>query len=208
MDNYNDVLMEQLADKGDGFYAYIDDLDEAERLFESNLISSLQIIGKDVKVQVEFNPEVVERYRLIGYENRAVADDDFRDDSVDGGEIGVGLAVTALYEVKLNPEAEGKIATVDLRWLDPDTLHPSEILESIYTEELQHEFESTDIYFQRDVLVAEFAEILRESYWATPEDLHLVCEHLERISVYFEYDPEIRDLLTMVRSALYLMHGE
>jgi Ca-activated chloride channel family protein len=208
MDNYNDVLMEQLADKGDGFYAYIDDLDEAERLFESNLISSLQIIGKDVKVQVEFNPEVVERYRLIGYENRAIADEDFRDNSVDGGEIGVGLAVTALYEVKLFPEATGKIATVDLRWLDPDTLHPSEMLESINTEELQSDFESTDIYFQRDVLVAEFAEILRESYWATPSDLRLVCEHLERISAYFEYAPEIKDLLSMVRSAMYLMHGE
>ena len=76
MDNYNDTLMEQLADNGDGFYAYVDDMRESKRLFIDNLTSTLQTIAMDAKVQVDFNPEVVMRYRLVGFENRAVADDD------------------------------------------------------------------------------------------------------------------------------------
>ena len=74
MDNYNDTLMEQLADNGDGFYAYVDDMREAKRLFIDNLTSTLQTIALDAKVQVDFNPEVVMRYRLVGFENRAVAE--------------------------------------------------------------------------------------------------------------------------------------
>ena len=105
MDNYNDTLMEQLADNGDGFYAYVDDIDEAQRLFVDELTSTLQTIAMDAKVQVDFNPETVKRYRLVGFENRAIADDDFRDNTVDAGEIGAGHTVTALYEVKLYPEA-------------------------------------------------------------------------------------------------------
>ena len=90
MGNYNDVLMEQLADQGDGFYAYVDTITEAERLFVDRLPSTLQVIARDAKIQVEFNPDVVRSYRLIGYENRDIADEDFRDDEVDAGEIGIG----------------------------------------------------------------------------------------------------------------------
>ena len=121
MGNFNDVLMEQLADNGDGNYAYVDNLDEAQRLFVDNLTSTLQVIALDAKVQVDFNPDMVARYRLIGYENRAVADQDFRNDTVDAGEIGAGHTVTALYAVQLRPGAQGRIATVQLRWEDPDT---------------------------------------------------------------------------------------
>ena len=121
MDNYNDVLMEQLADNGDGFYAYVDDMREARRLFIEQITGTLQTIAMDAKVQVDFNPEVVMRYRLVGFENRAIADEDFRDNSVDAGEIGAGHSVTALYEIKLYPEAHGRIATVSMRWQDPDT---------------------------------------------------------------------------------------
>ena len=81
MDNYNDVLMEQLADNGNGFYAYMDDMREARRLFVDELTSTLQTIAMDAKVQVDFNPEVVKRYRLVGFENRAIADEDFRDNT-------------------------------------------------------------------------------------------------------------------------------
>src|SRR5512139_3553815 len=105
MDNYNDTLMEQLADNGDGMYAYIDDMEEARRLFVEKLTSTLQVIAMDAKVQVDFNPEVVMRYRLVGFENRAIADDDFRNNRVNAGEIGAGHSVTALYDVKLYPEA-------------------------------------------------------------------------------------------------------
>src|SRR4030095_15107399 len=92
MGNFNDVLMEQLADNGDGSYAYVDSLEEAQKLFVDDLTSTLQVIALDAKVQVDFNPDTVARYRLIGYENRAVADENFRNDSVDAGEIGAVIA--------------------------------------------------------------------------------------------------------------------
>ena len=104
MGNYNDVLLEQLADKGNGNYAYVDTLEQAHRVFVENLTGMLQVIAKDAKVQVDFNPAVVSRYRLIGYENRDVADQDFRNDTVDAGEVGAGHNVTALYEVKFKDE--------------------------------------------------------------------------------------------------------
>ena len=166
MDNYNDTLMEQLADNGDGFYAYIDDIDEAQRLFVDELTSTLQTIAMDAKVQVDFNPETVKRYRLVGFENRAIADDDFRDNTVDAGEIGAGHTVTALYEVKLYPEAHGRVATVNMRWEDPDTRAVTEISRDFDASEIAFDFRETDPYFQRAVVVAEYAEILKESYWA------------------------------------------
>ncbi len=101
MGNFNDVTMEQLADQGDGFYAYVDTEDEAERLFEDELTSTLLTIAKDAKIQVEFDADVVDSYRLIGFENRGVLDRDFRNDDVDAGELGAGHQVTAIYEVEL-----------------------------------------------------------------------------------------------------------
>jgi len=108
--------MEQLADSGNGNYAYVDSLAEAEKLFVDDLTSTLQAIALDAKVQVGFNSEVVAYYRLIGYENRDVADQDFRNDAVDAGEIGAGHSATALYAVMFRPNVEGRIATVQLRW--------------------------------------------------------------------------------------------
>ena len=97
--NLKDSRMEQLADKGDGNYAYIDNLLEARKVFVSELTSTLFTIAKDVKIQVEFNPARVRAYRLIGYENRLLATEDFSDDTKDAGELGAGHSVTALYEI-------------------------------------------------------------------------------------------------------------
>lgn len=98
-DNYNEQLMEQLADAGDGNYAYIDNLREARKVLVDQLSSTLAVVAKDVKIQVEFNPAEVSEYRLLGYENRALKREDFSNDKVDAGEIGAGHTVTALYEV-------------------------------------------------------------------------------------------------------------
>src|SRR5581483_1841325 len=100
------------ADDGNGNYAYVDTLDAARRVFVENLTGTLQVIAKDAKVQVDFNPAVVSSYRLIGYENRAVADADFRNDKVDAGEVGAGHSVTALYEVTLAKQARGDALVV------------------------------------------------------------------------------------------------
>lgn len=110
VDNYNERLMEQLADAGNGNYAYIDNLREARKVLVDQLASTLATVASDVKLQLEFNPSEVSEYRLLGYENRALKREDFSNDKVDAGEIGAGHSVTALYEIV---PAGGK------GWLEP-----------------------------------------------------------------------------------------
>ena len=204
MDNYNDTLMEQLADQGNGFYAYLDDRDEARKLFIDEITGTLQTIALDAKVQVEFNPEAVKNYRLVGYENRAVDDDDFRNNEVDAGEVGAGHSVTALYEVKLYPEAYGKIATVYMRWEDPDTHQVVEISQDFNASQLEREFHETDPYFQRAVVVAEYAEILKESYWAQESSLDDVYDEARRLEDYLYRDDEMEEFVSLVKRATRL----
>ncbi|RZV31959.1 MAG: VWA domain-containing protein [Sphingomonadaceae bacterium] len=97
--NYNEAMMEQIANHGNGNYAYIDSALEAKKVLGDEMSSTLFTIAKDVKIQVEFNPAVISQYRLIGYENRALRDEDFDNDAVDAGDIGAGHQVTAIYEV-------------------------------------------------------------------------------------------------------------
>ncbi len=204
MDNYNDVLMEQLADNGNGFYAYVDDMREAQSLFIDNLTGTLQTIALDAKVQVNFNPEVISRYRLVGFENRAVADNDFRNNSVDAGEIGAGHSVTALYEVKLYPEAYGNIATVFMRWQDPDTRQIVEVSKDFDTGELEWDFVYADPYFQRSVVVAEYAEILKKSYWAEESSLSHVYHEATRLSELLPRDEMMTEFMELIRRASHL----
>ena len=110
VDNYNEHLMEQLADAGDGNYAYIDNLREARKVLVDQLASTLAVVAKNVKLQVEFNPAQVSEYRLLGYENRALKREDFSNDKVDAGEIGAGHTVTALYEI---------VPAGEKGWLEP-----------------------------------------------------------------------------------------
>ena len=121
MGNYNDHLMEQLADQGDGFYAYVDTFDEAERLFAQDLTTTLVPVAEEARAQVEFDPEAVTSYRLIGYENRAIADEDFENLGVDAGELGSGHHATALYEVTLGDAvaAGDLLGTASIRWRSP-----------------------------------------------------------------------------------------
>ena len=199
--NYNDVLMEQLADQGNGFYAYVDTLREAERLFVHDLSGTLQAIAMDAKVQVDFNPEVVARYRLVGFENRAIADEDFRNDAVDAGEIGAGHNVTALYEVKLHPEAAGQIAEVFLRWEDPDSREVREISQSFHSEALSQRFSEANLHFQRAVLVAEYAEILRQSIWAEENNLAALLEEVDRLNGVFDGNVQMQEFSDLLHLA-------
>ncbi len=168
MGNYNDHLMEQLADKGDGRYAYIDTLDEARRVLVEEVTGMLQTIAKDAKVQVEFNPAVVARYRLLGYENRAIADERFRDDKVDAGEIGAGHSVTALYEVELQPgaPASGLVAALHLRYRSPEVGSQTETVRKLYLSDLSSSWAAAPAAFRLAASVGTFAEILRQSPWA------------------------------------------
>ena len=181
---YNDVLLEQLADQGDGWYAYVDTVDEAERLFQEQLTTSLETVARDVKVQVEFDPEYVEGYRLIGFENRDIADDDFRDDRVDAGDINAGHTVTALYEVSLTRDAyrvDDAFATVYLRWADAESGRVEEIEGNVTTGLLAESFGDTSPEFQLVSAVAAYAEVLRESRWVRGVDLDEILDEVDQL---------------------------
>ncbi len=203
MGNFNDVLLEQLADNGNGNYAYVDTLAEARELFVDNLTSTLQVIAKDAKVQVDFNTDVVASYRLIGYENRDVADQDFRNDSVDAGELGAGHTATALYAVRFKRGAEGRIATVQLRWEDPDTGEVKEINGNFNTWDLADSFDDSDAYYQLAVTVAQFAELLRESPYVEISMSDL-ARRAERVSRQLGESEEAAEFADLVREAAHL----
>ena len=205
MGNYNDVLMEQLANDGDGMYAYVDSIDEAQRLFVDELNATLVTVALDAKVQVAWDPASVERYRLIGFENRNVADEDFRDDAVEAGAIGAGHTVTALYELRLTESANGPLGTVHLRWTDPESGEPVEMATELSTEDLASGFEATDRHFRLATTVAAFAEVLRESYWSEQVSLATVAAEAARRASEFPDDPAVRELADLVNRAASLV---
>ncbi|MHC5079531.1 MAG: vWA domain-containing protein [Planctomycetota bacterium] len=201
MGNYNDVLMEQLGDKGNGHYAYIDTLEEAKQVFGEGITGTLQVIARDVKIQVAFDPGQVRSYRLLGYENRDVADRAFRDDSVDGGEVGAGHSVTALYEVKLWGEKEGPLARVHVRYRDPDEEEVREAAASFWTSNLVSRYESTTPEFRLAAVVARFAEVLRGSYWAMGTTLADVRRMAEDLPFSLTGDRKVREFQALVTQA-------
>lgn len=200
MDNYNDVLMEQLANDGDGNYYYVDELREARRVFVHNLTSTLQVIAYDAKIQVDFNPDVTDRYRLIGYENRAVADNDFRNDAVDAGEIGAGHHVTALYEMALD-DVTGTIATVYVRYQDADTRKIVEISQAITTDDLIASIEDSNPRWRLLASAAEFSEVLRESYWAQDGNYDAILALIEALQIEMPENGQLHELVEMVHRA-------
>jgi len=183
MGNYKDAKMEKIADKGNGNYAYIDNIHEGRKVFVDQIGGTLLTIAKDVKIQIEFNPVKVKAYRLIGYENRILAKEDFRDDKKDAGEMGAGHSVTALYEI-VPADAEYKIQNVDsLKYMEmvitPEALESREMLtlklrykppESetsiplvIPVDDHHIKFKKTSDNFRFSAAVAEFGMLLRGS---------------------------------------------
>ena len=144
--NYKDDTMEQLADKGNGNYAYIDTLAEARKVLVEQMAGTLCTIAKDVKIQIEFNPARVAGYRLIGYENRLLAKEDFTDDKKDAGEIGAGHTVTALYEVVPAglPRPDGKPPVDPLKYQDSNTLTPAAENGELCTVKLRYKAPASD----------------------------------------------------------------
>jgi Ca-activated chloride channel family protein len=202
MGNYNDVLMEQLANDGNGNYYYVDNLREAHRVFVHNLTGTLQVIGYDAKVQVDFNPAVTDRYRLIGYENRAIADESFRDDTVDAGEVGAGHSITALYEFALeNADANGVIATVYIRYQDADTREVIELSKEITTADVLASLDEAPADFRLHAAAAEFAELLRDSYWAQDGSYMAVLELAAPLVDEMPGNAEVAELVELIRLA-------
>ncbi|MEM8961442.1 MAG: von Willebrand factor type A domain-containing protein [Acidobacteriota bacterium] len=206
MGNYNDTLMEQLANQSNGRYAYVDDIDEAERIFVENLTGTLQTIAAEAKIQVDFNPETVTRYRLLGYENRDVADQDFRNDAVDAGEIGAGHTVTALYEIKVRPDLDrtDALATIHLRWGSVAEGQVIETSRTLLNGELAPTWESASDRLRLAATVAEYGEILKRSYWAKDFDADRLRAEAQR-AANRRRDQDLVDFADLVRRALALI---
>lgn len=177
--NYNDELMERLADAGNGNHAYIDTLGEARKVLSQQLDGTLFTIAKDVKIQIEFNPETVSEYRLIGYENRALADEDFANDKVDAGDIGSGHTVTALYEivragqsgwlskrrydaVNATNARNDELGELRLRYKKPNGATSERMVETIASDASLPRIEDADGDFRFATAVAAFGERLRD----------------------------------------------
>ncbi len=191
--NLNDSMMEQLADKGNGNYAYIDTIAEAKKVLVDELSSTLVPIAKDVKIQIEFNPRYVDSYRLIGYENRLLRAEDFNDDKKDAGEIGAGHTVTALYEIVPtggNSTARGvdplkyqesqslsessfgdELLTLKIRYKEPQE-STSKLISTVITREQIHE--NTSSSFRFSASVASFGMLLRGSKYKGLADMDMV----------------------------------
>jgi len=159
--NLQDAKMETLANKGNGNYSYLDSLQEAEKVFRSELTGTLVTIARDVKVQLEFDPRMVASYRQIGYENRALANKDFDDDEKDAGELGAGHSVTALFEIVPASQSRGRIASLRLRYKEPQGATSRPVVAEVVDHGTSAYEASPDMQFA--AAVAELGMLLRES---------------------------------------------
>jgi Ca-activated chloride channel homolog len=161
-DNLNDGMMEMLAGKGNGNYYYLDSIEEAKKVFGRELTSTLVAVADDVKVQLEFDPGAIQSYRQLGYEDRAMANEDFADDTKDAGEIGSAQSVTALYEIVPNAGAgRGRIGTLRLRYKDPGAAASKELTAAVVDDGKSAWDASPDTQFA--AAVAEMGMLLRNS---------------------------------------------
>ena len=216
MYNYSDTRMETLADDGNRNYAYIDTLHEAKKVLVEELGANMLTVAKDVKFQVEFNPKYVSEYRLIGYENRALNNEDFDDDTKDAGEIGAGHSVTVLYEIvptteentdngkdlkyqtsNLTEEAlkSNDWLTLSVRYKEPDE-DESKLLEYEIGSNYYTDKPSEDFIFS--AAVAEFAMVIRNSEYIADGSLNHIVEELNTIPLKDEYRREFATLVDKV----------
>jgi len=207
--NYKDATMEQLANKGNGNYYYIDSQRMAQRVFGRDLTQMLQDVAQDVKIQVEFNPESVKEYRLVGYENRKIADEDFRNDEVDAGEIGAGHQVTALYELSLNSDVntKEKLATVRIRSKKPLGEKAAEMTRIVRVGQVRIPFTQSAGDFRFATAVMGGAELLRQSPHAGNWNYDRVLSIVSDASMN-DYDRKEFAELMRVAKKVHLRHRD
>jgi len=220
MGNHNDAFLEELADKGDGVCNYVDSDAEAKRVFVDGLASLVQPIARDVKIQVEFDPAQVESWRLLGYENRVLRAQDFRNDAIDAGEVNAGHQVTALYELVRLPSRSGPLATVRVRYKPPFAIDQGkegvraraeaeqalEIERTLASSAVLAGFVSATNGFQRAVLVAQFAEVLRQSVHARGDSFATLLAEARRLEKALG-DPDFTEFVALLGRANPLLDG-
>ncbi len=200
--SYNDAMLETLADKGDGVYAFIDAPAEAQRMMADELSAAINTIARDVKIQVEFNPQRVKKHRQLGYENRQLAKEQFRDDRVDAGEIGSGQSVTALYELELQGDPRAPLGVVRVRCRNALTGLMEEIEQPIMPSAGAESFAGMDARFRLAAAAAHFAEILRGSPYAAGSQFEDVARVLRPVALELTLDQRIQELLRLTETGL------
>ena len=193
-----DRMLQRLADEGDGRYQYVDSASASRSIF--SLPDQLQILASDAKIQVDFNPDVVSHYRLLGYEKRDIADEDFRNDKVDAGEVGPGSTVTALYEIKRSRPV-GSLGRVYLRYLDTVTRRVEEYDFDLPPGILAGRLADTTDRFRLIASVAEFAELLRGSYYARNGSFGAVLELMSESGAAYKKRPDFKEIYRTVSMA-------
>jgi Ca-activated chloride channel family protein len=202
MGEYNDELMEQLADNGDGKYAYIDSLQEAKREFIKELTGNIQTIAKDLKIQVAFQPDIVEEYRLLGYTNRLMDAKEYYNYSKDAGDIGSGHTVTALYEIKLRAtENPGVIAKIGMRYKEPSTGTPKEITTLVVSNTVKTTMGQTTPGYRFALAVAEFAERLQGSPHSKSTIDGIISVAQGAVDEYSYKDPGEKEFIELLKKA-------
>ncbi|HZN58119.1 MAG TPA: YfbK domain-containing protein, partial [Planctomycetota bacterium] len=172
-----------------------------EDVFQKNLPATLHVLAQDAKIQVDFDPSVVAQYRLLGYENRDVADKDFRNDKVDAGEVGPGSTVTVLYELRRKTNAAGGLGKVYLRYRDTGTGRVEETNHPLPPGVLATSDKDTSDRFRFVACVAELAEVLRGSYWARNGSFVKIQRVLATVSPAFRELPEWKEVADLVGRA-------
>jgi Ca-activated chloride channel family protein len=203
MGNYNDVLLEQLADKGDGQYSYVDTPAEAKRIFVSQLTGTLENVAKDVKVQVHFYPEQVVSYRLVGYENRVMRNDQFRNDYADGGEMGAGQTVTALYEIQVQGSGPD-LGYVSVRYKDASSKEVIEQSTPIHRRAVTSPAAPEYSRVRWSAAVAEFAGVLGGNPWAIESRLADVAAVARNAAAALDNPQPHREAIDLMEQAMQL----
>ncbi len=198
MGTYDDQMLKKLATRGNGAYRYLDSVDEARRLFVDEAAAAWHVIARDVRIQVEFDPERVERYRQVGYEPRQLTPEQFRDADVDAGEVGYGKSVTALYELVLAPRAVGPLGVVRVRYRDPDTHTVREIEQPITDVSLLARYEDAPPRFQLAVAIAEWAEWLRDNPVTAGVETEQIRKKLAQAVDALPLDARAREALHLI----------
>ncbi len=207
--NLKDDRLEALADNGNGNYAYIDSLLEARKVLVQEMGGTLYTVAKDVKIQTEFNPDYVESYRLIGYENRALANEDFANDSVDAGEIGAGHSVTALYELVLTESAhrtDAQLLDIALRYKQPNGDESILVEYPITMGDVTSDVMPQNLAFA--AAVTEFGMLLRQSQYAGTSSQDQIRELLSQTDMNNDYRQEFRELMGMVFGDTFLTNED
>ncbi len=195
--NYRDAMMERLANQGNGNYFYVDSRRQAERVFGRDLTKMVQEIARDVKLQLDLDTRAVANWRLVGYENRSIRDQDFRDDAVDAGEIGVGHQMTALYELTLHPQAHGRLGTLRVRAKLPDGKDAKETALPLEVSLVRRPFHRApdDLRFAAAVMGA--AELWRNSPHAAQWSWNLVLSAAQGANRH--QDPDRSEFIELAR---------